>query len=79
MMTIKMMVIRKNSLFYKTVNGAHVGDILMSLIETCRHAKVNAYEYLLALLKNIPVMRKNPSAWLPSMDAEPDRTGCPDS
>jgi transposase len=61
----KAIIHRKNSLFYKTVNGARVGDILMSLIETCRLAKVNAYEYLLALLKNISAMRENPSAWLP--------------
>jgi len=26
----------KNSLFYKTENGAHVGDIFMSLIYTCQ-------------------------------------------
>jgi hypothetical protein len=26
---------RKNSLFYKTLNGAHVGDLCMSLIYTC--------------------------------------------
>lgn len=56
---------RKNSLFYKTSNGARVGDIFMSLIETCRLAKINAYEYLLALLKNIATMRGNPSAWMP--------------
>ena len=27
---------RKNSLFYKTKNGARVGDIFMSLIYTCQ-------------------------------------------
>ena len=27
---------RKNSLFYKTLRGARVGDIFMSLIHTCR-------------------------------------------
>ncbi len=32
---------RKNAYFYKTKNGAHVGDVLMSLIETCRRAKAN--------------------------------------
>ncbi len=26
---------RKNSLFYKTLNGARVGDLFMSLIHTC--------------------------------------------
>ncbi len=32
---------RKNAYFYKTKNGAYVGDVLMSLIETCRNAKAN--------------------------------------
>jgi transposase len=26
---------RKNALFYKTLNGAGVGDLFMSLIHTC--------------------------------------------
>ena len=26
---------RKNAMFFKTANGAHVGDIFMSLIHTC--------------------------------------------
>ena len=26
---------RRNALFYKTLNGAHVGDLFMSLIHTC--------------------------------------------
>lgn len=32
---------RKNAYFYKTKNGAYVGDVLMSLIETCRNAQAN--------------------------------------
>jgi hypothetical protein len=42
---------RKNSLFYKTDLGAHVGDIFMSIIQTCKLAKVNVFEYLTEILK----------------------------
>ena len=37
---------RKNSMFYKTRNGARVGDIYMSLIYTCELHGVNAFDYL---------------------------------
>ena len=40
---------RKNSMFYKTGNGAEVGDIYMSLIHTCGLCRVNPFEYLQAL------------------------------
>ena len=32
---------RKNALFYKTTNGARVGDLFMSLIHTCELNQVN--------------------------------------
>jgi transposase len=35
---------RKNSLFYKTQNGAKVGDLFMSLIHTCRLHGVNPFD-----------------------------------
>jgi transposase len=37
---------RKNSLFFKTENGAGVGDLFMSLIYTCELHGVNAFDYL---------------------------------
>jgi hypothetical protein len=37
---------RKNALFYKTMNGARVGDLFMSLIHTCELNKVNPFDYL---------------------------------
>ena len=37
---------RKNSLFYRTENGARVGDIYMSVIYTCQLNGVNPFEYL---------------------------------
>jgi transposase len=61
----KVILHRKNSLFYKTINGARVGDIFMSLIETCRLAKVNAFAYLAVILENTTAVRENPPAWMP--------------
>jgi transposase len=56
---------RKNSLFYKTQNGAETGDMFMSLIQTCNMAKENAFEYLVALQKNASAVAANPGRWLP--------------
>ena len=44
---------RKGSMFYKTVKGAEVGDIYMSLIHTCRLCDVNPFEYLRDVLGRI--------------------------
>jgi len=56
---------RRNSLFYKTLHGAQVGDIFMSLIHTCKLAKVNPFDYLVALQKYAKDVLKNPHNWLP--------------
>ena len=37
---------RKNALFYKTLNGAGVGDLFMSLIHTCELNGANPFDYL---------------------------------
>ena len=56
---------RKNSLFYKTENGAFVGGVLTSIIHTCMMAKENPLEYLIALQKNKRALLKSPQDWLP--------------
>ncbi|MCP4380376.1 MAG: IS66 family transposase, partial [Hyphomicrobiales bacterium] len=56
---------RKNSLFYKNEHGAYVGDVLTSLIETCRLAGINPLDYLSALMDNRSAVFADPSAWLP--------------
>jgi hypothetical protein len=56
---------RKNAYFYKTENGAYVGDVLMSLIETCRRAKANPFDYLTRIQENAINVIKNPGKWLP--------------
>jgi len=43
---------RKNALFYRTANGALVGDLFMSLIHTCELNEVNAFDYLTELLRH---------------------------
>jgi transposase len=40
---------RKNSLFYKTLNGAQVGDLYMSLIHSCELNGANPFDYLTEL------------------------------
>lgn len=56
---------RKNSLFYKTENGALVGDIIMSLIQTAKRCGANVFDYLTQLQINKSDVAKNPDAWFP--------------
>lgn len=56
---------RNNSLFYKTENGAHVGDLFMSLIHTCRLARVNPFDYLTTLRRYAQRLRDRPADWMP--------------
>ncbi len=57
--------LRKNSLFYANAHGAHVGDVLTSLIETCRLAGVNPLHYLTTLMEHRSAVFREPGAWLP--------------
>ncbi len=56
---------RKNSLFYKTPRGAHVGDVFMSLIHTCRLCEANPFDYLTELDRHAEDAAVNPGAWMP--------------
>jgi transposase len=56
---------RKNALFFRTEHGAAVGDILMSVIETCRINGVHAWEYLLRVVRQARAVRDDPAGWLP--------------
>ncbi len=63
---LKMAILhRKNSLSYKTINGAATGDLFMSLIHTCRLNQINPYEYLLAIAKNAQPVKEQPQTWMP--------------
>jgi transposase len=56
---------RKNALFYKTMNGARVGDLFMSLIHTCELNKVNPFDYLTELLRRPEELKTSPADWMP--------------
>ena len=56
---------RKNSLFYKTANGARVGDLFMSLIYTCELNAVNPFDYLTQLQEHAEQVAAEPQRWLP--------------
>jgi hypothetical protein len=56
---------RKNSLFYKTVHGAHVGDLYMSLIHTAELNGVAPFPWLVALMRHADEVAKDSTAWLP--------------
>ncbi len=56
---------RRNAYFYKTANGARVGDIYMSLIHTAELAGANPFAYLVALLRNADLVAANPEEWMP--------------
>lgn len=61
----KAILSRKNSYFYKTARGAHVGDMFMSLIHTAELVKANPFEYLTELQKHTEEVKSNPSHWMP--------------
>jgi len=56
---------RNNSLFFKNEHGAYIGDVIISLVETCRMNKENPEHYLIALMKNKQAVFANPNEWLP--------------
>jgi transposase len=56
---------RKNSLFYKTMKGAAVGDLFMSLIHTCELNGANPFDYLTELQRHAADLKQRPSEWMP--------------
>ena len=56
---------RKNSLFYKTKHGAHVGDVIMSVMQTAKHSDVNLFHYLVDLQMRRREVFDNPRDFLP--------------
>jgi len=61
----KIVINRKNSLFYKTMNGAQTGDLYTSIIATCRLNGVRTYPYLEAVMKNPEAVAACPKEWMP--------------
>jgi transposase len=56
---------RKNALFYKTQNGARVGDLFMSLIYTCQLNAVNPFDYLTELQRHTDQLAASTQLWMP--------------
>ena len=56
---------RKNALSYRTMNGAEVGDLFMTLIHTCGLNRVNPLDYLTELQRHAAELRADPAAWMP--------------
>jgi hypothetical protein len=56
---------RKNSLFYRTLNGAKVGDLFMSLIHTAELHHMEPFDYLVTLLRHAAAVALDPAAWMP--------------
>ena len=61
----KVILHRKNALFFKTTNGAHVGDLFMSLIHTGQLSDVDPFDYLTQLLRHATALAHNPRDWMP--------------
>jgi transposase len=56
---------RKNALFFKTQNGARVGDLFMSLIYTCQLNEANPFDYLTQLQRHTDQVAATPELWMP--------------
>ncbi len=56
---------RKNALFYRTLNGAQVGDLFMSLIHTCQLCGANSFDYLTELQRHAKELVATPAEWMP--------------
>lgn len=56
---------RKNALFYRTLNGARVGDLFMSRIHTVERPQIDPFHDLVAWLRHVAAVALDPSAWGP--------------
>ncbi len=56
---------RKNALFFKTLHGAYIGDMFMSIIYTCHLNDINAFDYLSCITENHNLLTKAPEKWMP--------------
>lgn len=56
---------RKNAMFYKSQVGAWIGDIFTSIIHTCYLDKINPMDYLIKLQEYESQMKQYPEKWMP--------------
>lgn len=64
--TLKMAIRhRRNSLFYRTMRGAAIGDLYMSLIHTCYLCGASPIDYLTELQRHHAQVRAAAADWMP--------------
>ena len=56
---------RKNSLFYRNLSGAEVGDSYMTLISTAELNGANPFDYLVQLQRHAENVARCPGDWMP--------------
>ncbi|MBK8979607.1 MAG: transposase [Planctomycetes bacterium] len=56
---------RKNAMFYKTPNGARVGDVFMSLIHTAELCGADPFDCLVGLQRHHERVADAPGDWMP--------------
>ena len=56
---------RKNSLFYRSENGARVGDTFMTLIYSAEINGADPFDYLVAILRHAEKAAESPGDWMP--------------
>lgn len=56
---------RKNALYFRSLRGARVADVFMSLGYSAVLAKANPVAYLTALLEHHEEVARDPAAWMP--------------
>ncbi|HPD32314.1 MAG TPA: transposase [Phycisphaerae bacterium] len=56
---------RKNALFYRTLHGAHVGDLFMSLIHTCQSDEIDPFDCLTELRHRAVELAAQPEHRIP--------------
>lgn len=56
---------RKNSLFFQTLTGAGVGDLMITLCMTAHLNGVSPVDYLTTLLCNADKIKSDPEKWMP--------------
>jgi transposase len=60
---LKRAVLHRNAPFYRTLNGAQVGDLYMSLIHTCQLCEANSFDYVIELQRHAQELAACPTKW----------------
>jgi hypothetical protein len=75
----KVILHRKNAMFYRSDEGARVGDLYLSLIYTAQLCGANPFDYLVSLQRNAEAAAATPGDWMPWSYAQArDRLELPD-